>query len=417
MLGSRALSQVFAQIAQTPGRKDKAAQMARVAGYEDTLRALELAYDPYVTFGLQPVPADAHGLGVREFDDMTWDLLLALADREITGGAARQAVADEAAGLDRDSADLLLAIINKDLRCGINVKSINAVVPGLVPEFSVALADKFQPTRIDWRAGVQVEPKLDGIRILAEILPAAGTVVFRTRNGREVDTLDHLAPALLRIAENALVPQETGLVLDGEVVAGAFNDTVSQVRSRGSAEDAVFHVFDVLPAIAFRAGQSEDTQHERRQLLEILLAGGGGRVRLTPAEIVHSEDEALAVASRHQAAGLEGAVVKDRAAPYPFKRDRCWQKIKGYETHDLEVVGVFEGEGRLVGTLGGLVCDYRGVQVRVGTGLSDAQRADLWRLWHEGALRGAVAEIGAHETTRDGSLRHPRLVRMRWDKS
>ena len=414
-LGSDAVWAGLQTIGSIAGRNDKQQALAALAAYEDARRVLQLAYDPYVTFGVAPRRMPGHGTGGREFDDLTWELLLVLSERELTGDAARQAIEDEARVLTAASADLLHAVLAKDLRAGVAAKSINAVAPGLVSEFAVSLAAKFEPAKADWRRGMLIEPKLDGVRVIVEV--RRDEVTFRTRTGRVLDSLAHLADDVLRVWETPLDPTvwESGLVLDGEVISGAFNDTVSQVRSSGAAEDAVLHVFDVLPLVEFQARECRLPMVERRE--ELARMALGSRVQLTDQSTVYSADDAMAIAMEWQAAGLEGAVVKDPLAGYAFKRDRAWMKIKGYETHDLPVVGVFEGEGRLAGTLGGLIVDYRGVQVRVGSGFSDQDRAQLWTLWHQGDLDGVLVEVGAHETTRDGSLRHPRLVRVRWDKS
>jgi len=93
-------------------------------------------------------------------------------------------------------------------------------------------------------------------------------------------------------------------------------------------------------------------------------------------------------------------------------------KIKAEESVDLVVKGAFEGEGKYQGTLGGLLCDFKGVEVRVGGGYSDEERKEFWRLYQhdlkranagEPLLLGTLIEVEFHEITPDGSLRHPRL--------
>ena len=121
--------------------------------------------------------------------------------------------------------------------------------------------------------------------------------------------------------------------------------------------------------------------------------------------------------------------------------------MKAEENEDLTVIGVFMGQAgtKNVNTIGGVIVDRNGVSVRV-SGLTDEMRALIWERWQRDAVilgvtpdvgfagaqyaeivgksdigtfevLGIVAEIEYHEVTRDGSLRHPRFVRWRHDKT
>jgi DNA ligase-1 len=64
--------------------------------------------------------------------------------------------------------------------------------------------------------------------------------------------------------------------------------------------------------------------------------------------------------------------------------------------------------------LGGFIVDYKGKEVRVGSGFSDAERHDLWFSKH--SQIGNIIEVKYHEVTPDGSLRHPVFGGFRYDK-
>lgn len=114
-----------------------------------------------------------------------------------------------------------------------------------------------------------------------------------------------------------------------------------------------------------------------------------------------------AFAARMKAAGEEGVVLKDRTAPY---YGDVWTKDKKVERLDLVVVGFAEGEGRLAGTLGSLVCEdpKTGAVSLVGSGFSDDLRSKIWE-GREG-LRGVAVMVDAHETTVRGKARGPRFA-------
>lgn len=63
---------------------------------------------------------------------------------------------------------------------------------------------------------------------------------------------------------------------------------------------------------------------------------------------------------------------------------------------------------------GGIVIDFHGVHVRVGSGLSDVQRAIFFQDSTE--IIGQTVEVACQEITPAGSMRHPRLKAIRRDK-
>ena len=151
--------------------------------------------------------------------------------------------------------------------------------------------------------------------------------------------------------------------------------------------------------------------------------------------------DAAAVLKKALAAGHEGVMVKDLAAPYAAgRRGRAWQKVKPVHTLDLVVLGAEWGYGRRTGMLSNIHLGARdpdgGEPVMVGKtfkGMTDALLA--WqtetfpayardRRGHEVLLRPElVVEIeldGVQRSTRypgGVALRFARVVRYRPDKT
>ena len=95
-------------------------------------------------------------------------------------------------------------------------------------------------------------------------------------------------------------------------------------------------------------------------------------------------------------------------------------KVKRFYTMDLPIVGVEEGTGRLEGTLGALILDYKGNHVRVGSGFTDDQRTAIWR--DVDNTVGCLCEVKYKEISKDKntwleSLQFPVFVRLRKDKT
>ena len=106
--------------------------------------------------------------------------------------------------------------------------------------------------------------------------------------------------------------------------------------------------------------------------------------------------------------------------PYKRKRHNGILKVKRFYTMDLPIIECEEGSGRLSGTLGAFVLDYKGNPVRVGSGFSDEQRASFWSCRKN--LYGVLCEVKYKEISSDKStgaesLQFPIFVSLRTDKS
>jgi hypothetical protein len=140
-----------------------------------------------------------------------FDLLDDLKSRKITGHDAIGAIhtfIDSQSNKDNIE-ELIYCIIDKDLKTRAGDKIINKAIPDHIPEFSVALADKYDPNIVDWKDGWYVSRKIDGARCIA-IVDDNGDTTFYSRTGKEFDTLDIVAGGIKALGIS-------NLVLDGEL--------------------------------------------------------------------------------------------------------------------------------------------------------------------------------------------------------
>jgi len=94
--------------------------------------------------------------------------------------------------------------------------------------------------------------------------------------------------------------------------------------------------------------------------------------------------------------GDEGLVIYQGEVSY---------KVKPRENHDVIVTGFTEGKGKYSGLIGALETNMGKV-----SGMTDQQRADFTRELPE------VIEVGCMGLTKNGKFRHPRFIRVRFDK-
>lgn len=272
----------------------------------------------------------------------------------------------------------------------------------------VMLAHKMNPKRVVFP--VYMEPKLDGFRVLVSV---GARVKFCSRLGNVFTSLAHYESDFKMLA--ATLGQVLGKPLgtvwfDGEVVTGDFAKTSSEVRRKDVlTEQAVFHIFDV---------QIKGSFLERTGALrKAIMRAKRDSIRLVPSYRMQNWESVERTYAKWRSSGIEGAIIKTPDHFYQDGRSYDWLKMKDMDTVTCRVTGFEEGTGRLEGMLGALVCETADerysskVVVRVGTGISDAMRKEIWK--SPGDYFGALVDVACQAVTPAGSLRHPRFVNFR----
>lgn len=107
------------------------------------------------------------------------------------------------------------------------------------------------------------------------------------------------------------------------------------------------------------------------------------------------------------AAGGEGLMLHHGAAHYAPGRSAALLKLKPHDDAEARVVGHVPGRGRLAGRVGALLVEREdGVRFRLGSGLSDAERA-------EPPPPGSLVTYRYSGLTSKGLPRFPRYLRVR----
>jgi DNA ligase-1 len=411
------------------------------------LTGLKLCYDPYITFGVKQIPSNEGGFTGTEnpYEEFN-HLLTRLGVRDLTGNAARDAIQDIAYRFDSEEWDLFLApILRRDMRSGISATTVNKICKGTdweIPVFSCQLATNSEG-RPEMRGTNRLEPKLDGVRVLMVVnITDSGTYsTCYSRNGKVFENFKHIEDQILENLAKLLHARHKisilgsditrGFVLDGEVVGNSFQELMRQARRKENvtAEDSVFHIFDILPIADFSRGHWNAQLSKRIKLLEAMQPAIDKmpNVELLPhIEVNLDEHEGRSKFERYcrdmVEAGYEGVMIKDLDSPYLCKRSTRWMKYKPTITVDLQVIGLEEGTGRNKNRLGALVCngidDDKEITVNAGSGFSDSERDSFWE--DRNLIVGRTVEIMSDAITQnqDGtySLRFPRFVRFRDDK-
>ena len=319
--------------------------------------------------------------------------------------------------------DLLKSLICKDLSIGVESKTINKEIPGLIPTFNVQLANKYfdKPSYLDGKT-FAITTKIDGGRIIA--IKENGKVSFYTRAGQLYEGLVDLEEEMLRLMpDNSCFDGEITLLYKGNLISKEqYKDTMKIVRTKDPEKHGIkMLVFDWMPAEDFKKQCCELSYEVRRANLEVLFSTINFRYfELLPILYRGSDLSVIPEILNEQIAkGEEGIMLNEWTAPYSFSRTNSLLKCKVFNTCDLRVVGFEEGTGKYTGMLGAFICEYKGNKVKVGSGLTDDLRTEIWL--DQGRHLNEIIEVSYFEETKDStgklSLRFPTFKDFRPDKT
>lgn len=341
-------------------------------------------------------------------------LLNILEKRESTGKEAINAVEHFFKGCSEQEAKWYARVLRKNLRAGFGLTEANKAGFN-IPDFDVMLAKdgkeaKNLPALV--KQGVYVSPKLDGYRCLA--ICSYGQVELFSRNGTEFENFPSIKATLESLCE------DTSFILDGEIMSDDFNamqQTAMSSKSKKSVGDVKYHVFGWIPVNEFNSSNFKMVTKERLENLDLFFQQNPNLSNIVKVDqtLVNSVDKILELERKYLAQGLEGAMALPNIPYYLGKKSNRLMKFKTMKSMDCKIVGMYEGEGKYAGMLGGLkLIQENGLECDVGSGFTDDDRNNIW---NEKTLAiGRIAEIKYQDLSADGVMRFPVILRWRNDK-
>lgn len=418
----------FDRIAQAKG-KQKEAAVRRVYGDRvDVADALKLLLNPSVVFHIGPksfaflLPCEkaVEPLFDDLFDMCQWlENKKALTDADIARVQwTLQSV--KPSDLRAWAQDFLC----KKITLGVTAKTVNKALGfEFIPEFRCMLANKYfeHPDKVEGKHFYLTE-KLDGIRCLA--VCKENDIKLFTRQGQPIEGLVLVELRLTYLRQRV----GKDFVLDGELLVEdrdripskeQYKQTTMIVRKDGMKIGISYNVFDILDIDAFETRCCETPYYLRRQKLDTYCAMfSRGVDTIKPLPILYHGSDTNKIMEHlniQRSVDHEGVMINLADEPYQFTRTNALLKVKVMQDCDLEITGVQEGTGKFAGTLGALVCDYKGNPVGVGSGITDEMRRMIWA--EPDKYIGRVATIQYFEETNDAdgklSIRFPVFKELR----
>lgn len=416
------------EINESNGRLYKQSVLKKYKDDRIVQKYLQIAFDPFKVFGISTKKLNKIvGGTVINCIESVFDLFDYLENHN-TGSDADISICQEVLNIvstnDREAGAILEALICKDLSIGCDAATINKEIPGLIPTFSVQLANKYfdKPQYVEGKT-FAVTTKIDGGRIIA--LKENGQVSFYTRAGQKYEGLVDLEDEMSRLMpDNTCLDGEITLLVRGNLSSKeAYKQTMKIVRQTTNPEKHGIKmlVFDCMTAEEFKNQYCPNDYTVRRADAELLFNQIDFQYfELLPILYRGSDTSKITELLEEEVAnGEEGIMINICDALYEFKRTNSLLKVKKMQTMDLEIIGFEEGTGRLVGTLGAILVRYKdGNVVKVGSGFSDEIRTLIWT--EPSDFLGKIVEIQYFEetTNADGgkSLRFPIFKDFRPDK-
>ncbi len=315
-----------------------------------------------------------------------FELLDGLRNREFTGHAAI-AVVNGFVEANKEYTDLIYNILDRNLQIRASESVINKVIPNLIPEFKVALANVYEPKLVDWNDTWYASRKLDGVRCLA-VVDEEGNCKLYSRVGNEFTTLDKIKKAI----------ESTGIVnhvFDGEIclldenMNEDFQSVMKEIKKKDhTIEDPVFKIFDMLHIKEFNGEADSSWLEHRLQTLRTFLY----QITSNYSHHLMYEEQAVITGDDHFETWVklaadnnwEGIMLR-KNVKYEGKRTKNLLKVKKFHDEEYKVMGatngdiriVSEGKEKTINALSQIMIKHKGHKVGVGSGFSLEQRKEF----------------------------------------
>lgn len=318
--------------------------------------------------------------------------------------------------------EFLKRLFTKNLPIGVEAATINKVYgEEIVPVWEVQQGYPIDKVKLKRNEMIFVSRKLNGVR---------GTFIngqLISRQAQKFTGLDHIINDIKNTGY-------FGYVFDGELIrknVDGLSDNKNFVVGTGiinsdSTDKSCikFVIFDMVLQRQFENDECVERYSVRKQRL-LELKEKIKQHNLQNIEVVEmayegTDHSQIAKWLDYAVANDWEGLVCNRDVPYRRARHNGCLKIKRFYTVDLRIIAIEEGQNRLAGTMGALVVDYNGNELRVGSGFDDTTRATVWA--NPGDYIGKIVEVKYKEKSCDKktgaeSLQFPTFVRFRNDKN
>lgn len=265
------------------------------------------------------------------------------------------------------------------------------------------LAKKYEDVKIEEGTPVYFQPKLDGMRCLAE---KNNGVTLWSRGGKKITSVPYIAELL----DNIMLEGE---VWDGELYNKELDfeeiTSICRKKDRSDREEEIqYHVFDVV---------SEDS-FDFRYLGDIANGRLKSDVRVRPVLTIEMPFYVEQLNHWHDKwtkEGYEGVIIRlNNEEGYEKKRTRNLLKYKHFVDEEYEIVGAETGKPgtKKDGLLACFVLKCGKDVFEAPPIASDEKAREMWK--EKDKYIGKMATVKFQNKTKYGVPRFPKVTRIRW---
>lgn len=300
-----------------------------------------------------------------------------------------------------EEADFLKMVLFKDLRLNMNIKKFQKVWPNFCVEPQVQLAQKFEGVKYPYSL---YSRKLDGLRAYYK----DGVAISRTNKPHKTEPLAHITAQLKQFVDH------DAWVYDGEIIylnpdgTEDFTKAISLARSDNrtpECDNLYYCIFDMIQKEAFEnktpdVATFKDEYTRMKAHLGIVEEKRDWYVTSQPNILLLKQVDETGLEELQQNRikyNYEGIMIRNADAHYEYKRSNNIRKIKEMQDTEVKLLGMEAGTGKFANTLGAMVADYNGYELKIGSGFSDEQRKHYWQ--HRDEYVGKYVKVKYFEKT------------------
>ena len=381
------LQELVDKMKSTSSLLEKKKIIKSIEGDSFITKVLYYTYNPYFKYHVTSANCRKNsGLFKYNTYENIFDMLDDLRNRKFTGHDAIARV-NGFALLHQGHEQLIWNILDGNLELRASNSVINKVIPGLIPEFKVALANVYDPKLVDWNDTWYASRKLDGVRCLA-VVDDNGNCKLYSRVGNEFTTLDKIKKAI----------ESTGIinhVFDGEIclldehMNEDFQSVMKEIKKKDhTIEDPVFKIFDMLHIKEFNGEADSSWLEHRLQTLRTFLyqftSNYSHHLMYEEQAVISGDDHFETWVKLAADNNWEGVMLR-KNVKYEGKRTKNLLKVKKFYDEEYKVVGatngdiriVVEGKEKTINALSQVTIKHKDNIVGVGSGFSLDQRKEF----------------------------------------
>lgn len=333
--------EILEQLRNTSSTKEKFNILLSHKDNKDLEKVLKYTYDK-VDFTYGVTPSTVLDFDSNEYSDKEmFEVLDILNRREATGHSALALAKNFYVSCDKTIKDLFLKILDRDLKIGVNEKTLNKVFKGIVPKPHYERCDILnEKTLKKFTFPGFIQLKCDGT--YREAFVHNGIVEFKTRSGESYKN-----PVL----EEILKTLPDGYYLGEFTLGRADNPDANRAEGNGNINsdnpdfnNIHYTIWDYLTEDEYALKDSKRGYDERFETLtKTLETLNSSLVHVVPSLRVDNIKDALKITSDWMNKGLEGGVLK--SSKMKFKNGTSKEQLKIKLKVDVEVrcTGFLEG--------------------------------------------------------------------------